>query len=77
MTAIPARSTRAVTEPPEFVLDRTENPHPKMLAGAREARSASHASPFAFGFWQGYLAAMCDATGESSEAIAAWMDRNA
>jgi hypothetical protein len=25
--------------------------------------------------WDGYLAAMCDATGESAEAIEAWMDR--
>jgi hypothetical protein len=58
-----------VSEEP-FVLERTENPHPVMLRGAWEARRDG---PVAF--WLGYLAAMCDATGESETEIIAWMER--
>lgn len=52
-----------------FVLERVENPHPKMLAGALEARAGG--GPF----WDGYLRAMADATGEAEEALIAWMER--
>lgn len=48
-----------------FVLERVENPHPRMLRGALVRRAE----------WRGYLAAMCDATGETPEAIEAWLDR--
>lgn len=54
-----------MTDSAPFVLDRVENPHPKMLAAAIARREA----------WRSYLAAMCDATGETPEAIEAWMDR--
>lgn len=60
-----------------FVLDLAENPHPKMLAGALSARFAAKAygGPVNEAWWAGYLAAMCDATGETPAAIEAWMDR--
>ena len=62
----------------EFVLDRTENPHPRMLAGALRARDeAIRGGRTAHFFWRGYLAAMADATGEAAEDIERWMDRNA
>ena len=64
--------------PETFVLDRTENPHPRMLAAAVKAKAATLADPSssaAFAYWQGYRDAMCDATGETPEAIEAWMDR--
>ena len=64
--------------PDEFVLDRTENPHPKMLAGALDARNrAITGGRTAHFYWRGYLAAMADATGETAEDIERWMDRNA
>lgn len=70
----------------DFVLDRTENPHPRMLAGALACRDlyrqAQAGDPLDTGRlmvtlarWRGYLAAMSDATGETPEAIEAWMDR--
>lgn len=66
----------------EFVLDLAANPHPKMLAGALEARRNADPCPALpeevaarRGYWRGYLSAMCDATGETPEAIEAWMDR--
>ena len=67
-----------VTEP-AFVLDRAENPHPRMLAGALRAREAAarEGSGSAVIYWHGYLDAMADATGETTDAIEAWMDRNA
>ena len=58
-----------------FVLDLAENPHPKMLAGARRARSMAGNSPGDQGFWQGYLTAMADATGCEPADLEAWMDR--
>lgn len=61
----------------EFVLDTVENPHPKMLARAlklRERLKVPH-SPADNHTWHGYLMAMSDATGETPEAIEAWMDR--
>lgn len=57
-----------------FVLDRTENPHPRMLKGALSARAAAQASG-EWDYWRGYLTAMCDATGECPQAIEEWMDR--
>ena len=66
----------AVTEEP-FVLDRVENPHPRMLAGALKARGASGDSAEARAYWDGYMAAMADATGEPVADLEAWMDRNA
>lgn len=71
-----------------FVLDLAENPHPRMLEGARQRRSAAQAIPergwvFAKspeaaqirGEWFGYLAAMADATGCDPADLEAWMDR--
>lgn len=55
----------------EFVLERVENPHPKMLAGALVAQELGGE------YWQGYMQAMADATGEPPEALLAWMERNA
>jgi hypothetical protein len=76
-TAINASDGEAVIDPP-FVLDRTENPHPKMLAGAVRARhEAITGGRTAHFYWRGYLAAMADATGETTEDIQRWMDRNA
>lgn len=68
---------------PVFVLDRVENPHPRMLAGAIERRAAARATrgwPSSHAEsvraeWRGYLAAMSDATGEAPDDIEAWMDR--
>jgi hypothetical protein len=67
-----------------FSLERTENPHPRMLTEALKRRDAARrtrgwpgmASASTRAEWAGYLAAMCDATGESPEAIEAWMDRH-
>lgn len=61
-----------------FVLERAENPHPVMLVGARAARARADscfATPVDRAYWTGYLQAMADATGESPEALVAWMDR--
>lgn len=52
-----------------FSLERTENPHPVMLAGAIKASEQGGA------YWAGYLAAMADATGETTDALLDWMDR--
>ncbi len=57
----------------EFVLDRTENPHPRMLAGALKRRAAALEAPAwpslataeRCAEWRGFLAAMVDATGET------------
>jgi malonyl CoA-acyl carrier protein transacylase len=62
-----------------FVLDRVENPHPRMLAAALELRRRAHLVGMAGAAadrWRGYLDAMCDATGETPEAIEAWLDRH-
>lgn len=61
-----------------FVLDRAENPHPAMLAKAlryRDEARRAHAG-WPVDRWEGYREAMCDATGETAQAIEAWMDRN-
>lgn len=65
-----------------FVLDRVENPHPRMLAGAlrarRVARELGH-DPNGLGFvafWDGYLSAMEDATGCPAQELVAWLDRH-
>jgi hypothetical protein len=71
-------------EPEPFVLDRVENPHPRMLAGALEARAAALAtrgwpgegSAHTRGVWLGYLRAMADATGCDPDELEAWMDRH-
>lgn len=52
-----------------FVLERTENPHPRMLAGAKLAQSKGG------DYWHGYLNAMADATGEPAADLVAWVDR--
>lgn len=52
-----------------FVLDLAENPHPVMLRGAKAARTAGG------DYWDGYLNAMADATGEAPEALIEWLDR--
>lgn len=59
----------------EFVLDAESNPHPKMLAGAVSARRrAVTGETWAEAYWQGYLAAMADATGCTDDELEAWMD---
>lgn len=60
----------------DFVLDRTENPHPKMLAEAWKLRERQGQDAYCFGMWQGFLRAMAAATGESEAALLMWMDRN-
>ena len=61
----------------DFALDRVDNPHPRMLATAlrlrAEARQWHTSGPGAR--WQGYLEAMCDATGCTPAAMNAWLDR--
>lgn len=63
---------------PEFSLDRAENPHPDMLTRALVLRRTAKATPDGImgAFWLGYRDAMCDATGETPDAIEAWMDRH-
>lgn len=60
----------------DFVLDKTENPHPKLLEGAIQARRTARAIGGAEGvyYWAGVLDAMCWATGETHEAMNAWID---
>ena len=63
----------------DFVLDRVENPHPRMLNEALALRADARRNtvgPPVFR-WDGYLQAMCAATGETPADIEAWMDRNA
>jgi hypothetical protein len=60
-----------------FVLDRTENPHPRMLTEAHEVRDLARRNvvgPARFE-WIGYLRCMCAATGETPDDIERWMDR--
>lgn len=72
-----------------FVLDRAENPHPRMRAEALRLHSvwsdAIARAHFSGSFpdqlamieaaakWDGYLACMCDATGEEPDAIRRWL----
>lgn len=65
------------TQPEPFVLDLAENPHPRMLEGARDALYAAHESDLTDAFWQGYLAAMADATGCEPDDLEAWVRRPA
>lgn len=63
----------------DFVLDQTENPHPVMLTKALHRRRIARACPQSVvlaAMWLSYLDAMCDATGETSGAINAWLDRH-
>lgn len=62
----------------DFVLDADDNPHPVMLAKALHyRRTAKHTPDSIMGaLWLGYREAMCDATGESPDAIEAWMDHH-
>lgn len=63
----------------DFSLDLAENPHPRMLAGALAARRVAQRSrrpSDEHRYWNGYRQAMCDATGETPEAIDAWLDRH-
>jgi hypothetical protein len=68
-----------VPTPETFVLERTENPHPVMLAGALKARQAmrdsNRSNSVEHQFWLGYLTAMADATGCEWDDLEAWMDR--
>lgn len=61
-----------------FVLDRAENPHPRMLAEALELRAEARwkGVGHVVARWDGYLAAMCAATGCTAADIEAWMDRH-
>lgn len=72
----------------EFSLDLVENPHPRMLAGAIAAQRAAGeaAARIFFGsddaddraavaYWDGYLAAMVDATGCERGEMLAWVAR--
>lgn len=63
----------------EFVLDKTENPHPTMLGGALRTRARARNRPWdpdSAAEWRGYLQGMVDATGCAPDEIEAWMDRN-
>lgn len=60
----------------EFVLERVENPHPKMVTRALAFRACAGRGQREWWRWEGYLQAMCDATGESREAMLAWLDRS-
>jgi len=74
----------------EFVLDKVENPHPRMRSSALEyrrraqtVRKAIHvgAKPTAAMVallmqWDTYLEAMCDATGCTPAEIEEWLDRD-
>lgn len=73
----PVALTRKPPEP-EFVLERTENPHPRMLAEAIEARRRARAvgGKEAVYYWTGFMAAMAAATGETPAALNAWIDRH-
>lgn len=59
-----------------FILDLESNPHDKMLDGAIRARRLAHLAPSepqVYRYWQGYLDAMCDATGLNPEEVEAWV----
>lgn len=58
----------------EFVLDLAANPHPRMLAGALKAQRKSRTGGIrSRAYWNGYLLAMCDATGLSPAVILEWL----
>jgi hypothetical protein len=59
-----------------FVLELAENPHPAMMLRALAIRASARAAPdhVTAMFWSGYLDAMCDATGETPDAINQWLD---
>jgi len=77
----------AAADDPPFVLDRVENPHPRMLAAALQLRAAAagtydgrpttEARTAVRAEWRGYLRAMADATGCSPADLEAWLDRHA
>lgn len=61
-----------------FSLDLTTNPHPVMrerALGLRRLARMAPREPLVYLRWQGYLEAMCDATGEKPQDINAWLDR--
>jgi nucleoside 2-deoxyribosyltransferase len=63
-----------MTDP--FVLDHGDNPHPRMLTEALELRADARRNvvgPARFR-WEGGLQMMAAATGETPQAIEAWMD---
>ncbi len=62
----------------DFSLDMTENPHPRMLAEAMEARRKARAigGKEATYYWVGFIDCMAAATGETAEALNAWIDRH-
>src|SRR5436309_3349794 len=59
-----------------FVLDRDENPHPRLREHALMLRRAARATddPIVGAAWLGYLDCMCDATGWNAETAHAWLD---
>lgn len=57
-----------------FVLDRDENPHPRMLGEALLARASAFDSPEAMAYWLGYRAAMIGATGVAPDEMDRWLD---
>ena len=62
-----------------FVLDLGSNPHPVMLRRALAHRNVARsfgASDAVIGYWQGYLAAMVDATGCAQSDLLDWLDRH-
>lgn len=73
---MPDKRAGMVTD--QFVLDRVENPHPRMREHALQLRRAARAAndPVLGAMWLGYLEAMCDATGETSDAMNAWLDQH-
>lgn len=68
----------SLTRKQGFALDAAGNPHPRMLAGAIEARRLAKvlAGTERAYYWAGYLQAMADATGEPLDALNAWIDRH-
>jgi len=59
-----------------FVLDKAENPHPRMLGEALLARASAFDSPRSMAYWLGYRAAMCGATGCEPAELDRWLDHH-
>lgn len=60
-----------------FVLDRDENPHPRLREHALALRRAARATddPIVGALWLGYTDCACDATGWNAETWNAWLDQ--
>lgn len=78
MTDSPHRQVK-LKRGPTFILDRADNPHPRMLAEAIEARRKARAigGKEATYYWVGFMDAMCAATGLRAEELNRWIDSHA